>query len=129
MSKVPVELKYSNDHEWVLLEGNRATVGITDYAQQSLGDIVFLELPQVDDIIEAGDAFGVVESVKAASDLMMPLTGKVIEVNEELMDSPEIINEDPYEKGWMIVVEFTDASQIEDLLSSEQYEQLIEENA
>lgn len=127
MSNIPEELKYSKDHEWVKIDRNRATIGITDYAQDSMGDIVFIELPAVDDEIDMGDAFGVVESVKAASDLYLPLSGKVIEINEGLIDSPEIINEDPYGRGWMIVIELLEPSQVEDLLSADQYHKLLEE--
>ncbi|MEG6616472.1 glycine cleavage system protein GcvH [Peptococcaceae bacterium 1198_IL3148] len=128
MSKVMAGLMYSKEHEWVKIEGNRATIGITDYAQESLGDIVFLELPNVGDTFEAEDTFGVVESVKAASDLYTPLSGKVVEINEDLVDSPEAINEDPY-NAWMMVIEFDDDAAVNNLLSKEQYEEFLEENA
>ena len=129
MSKIPSDLKYSKEHEWVRVDGSRATVGITDYAQESLGDIVFVELPNVGDTFEAGEAIGVVESVKAASDIYTPVSGKVVEINETLVDAPEAINEDPYDKGWMLVIELADESQTDALLSDEEYKAYIEENA
>lgn len=127
MSNVPKYLKYSREHEWIKVDGNTGVVGITDFAQKSLGDIVFIELPGVGDEITAGDTFGVVESVKAASDLYAPVSGKVIEVNEEVLDSPQLVNEDPYGKGWMIKVEITNEAELEELLSPEDYEKLLEE--
>lgn len=127
MSKVLADLKYSKEHEWVKIEGNRATIGITDYAQDSLGDIVFLELPEVGDTLAADDTFGVVESVKAASDLFSPLTGKVVEINNDLLDSPEGINEEPY-NAWMIVLELSDPAEEAKLLTQEQYQKFLEEN-
>lgn len=123
----PKELKYTREHEWVLLEGNIATIGITDFAQDSLGDIVFLELPEEGREIESGEAFGVVESVKAVSDIYAPVSGRIIEVNKDLVDQPEIINEDPYGEGWMIKVEVNDSSELEELLTSEEYEDFIKE--
>jgi len=125
--KVIEGLKYSKDHEWVKVEGNRATVGITDFAQSELGDIVFVELPEVGDEIEANEPFGSVESVKTVSELYAPLSGKVVEINEELEDSPEFVNESPYEKAWMIVIEISDESQLESLMSPEEYEAMINE--
>ncbi|KAB2841746.1 glycine cleavage system protein GcvH, partial [bacterium] len=98
----PEDLKYTTEHEWVRIEGDVATVGITDYAQEQLGDIVFVELPEEEETIDKGDTFGVVESTKSVSDLYVPLTGAVVETNDPLLDSPEIINEDPYGEGWMI---------------------------
>ncbi|MCG7339474.1 glycine cleavage system protein GcvH [Staphylococcus sp. ACRSN] len=124
---VPNELKYSKEHEWVKIEGNTAVIGITEYAQNELGDIVFVELPEVDDEINEGDTFGSVESVKTVSELYAPLTGKVLSSNEELEDSPEFVNESPYEKAWMIKIELSDESQLEDLLSAEQYSEMIGE--
>ncbi|MBM7855251.1 glycine cleavage system H protein [Desulfohalotomaculum tongense] len=129
MANIPAELKYSREHEWIKLDGDRATIGITDYAQDSLGDIVFVELPSVGDTFEAEDTLGVVESVKAASDIYTPLSGRVVEINEELLDAPETINEDPYGKGWMVVMELSDPSQVENLLSKAEYEAYLEENA
>ena len=124
---VPNELKYSKEHEWVKVEGNVATIGITEYAQSELGDIVFVELPETDDEINEGDTFGSVESVKTVSELYAPISGKVVEVNEELEDSPESVNESPYEKAWMVKVEISDESQLEALLTAEKYSEMIGE--
>ena len=124
---VPSEFKYSKEHEWVKVEGNTATIGITEYAQGELGDIVFVELPDVDDEINEGDTFGSVESVKTVSELYAPVSGKIIETNEELEDSPEFVNESPYEKAWMVKVELSDESQLDELLSAEQYSEMIGE--
>ncbi len=129
MSNVPSDLKYSKEHEWVRIDGNRVTIGITDYAQDSLGDIVFVELPAVGDTLEKDDTFGVVESVKAASDIFTPLSGKVVEVNEALEEAPETINNDPYGEGWIVVLELSDPSELDDLLSAEEYQAFLEENA
>ena len=124
---VPSELKYSKEHEWVKVEGNTVTIGITEYAQGELGDIVVVELPEVDDEINEGDTNGSVESVKAVSELYAPVSGKVLESNEELEDSPEFVNESPYEKAWMVKVELSDESQLEELMSAEQYSEMIGE--
>lgn len=124
---VPAELRYSEEHEWVKSEDGKARIGITEFAQSELGDIVFVELPQVGDEIVADEPFGSVESVKTVSELYAPISGKVVEINEELEDSPEFVNESPYEKAWMVVVEPTDASQIDELLTAEKYAELIEE--
>ncbi|EOB9116779.1 glycine cleavage system protein GcvH [Staphylococcus aureus] len=124
---VPNELKYSKEHEWVKVEGNVATIGITEYAQSELGDIVFVELPETDDEINEGDTFGSVESVKTVSELYAPISGKVVEVNEELEDSAEFVNESPYEKAWMVKVEISDESQLEALLTAEKYSEMIGE--
>lgn len=124
--KVLSELRYSKDHEWVRVEGNRAYVGITDHAQDALGDIVFVELPEEGVDISVGDVLGAVESVKAASDIYAPVSGTVVKVNEELEDAPEMINEDPYE-AWIAVLEISDPSELEHLLSAEEYEKLCEE--
>lgn len=113
-------LFYSSDHEWVKVEGNNAYIGISDYAQHSLGDIVFVELPEVDTVFNSGDAFGVVESVKAASDMFIPLTGKVLEVNEKVVDNPELVNEDCYE-NWMLVIEIANKEELNELMNEEQY--------
>jgi len=123
----PEDLKYTKEHEWVLIEGGTATVGITDYAQDQLGDIVFVELPAVGDKVSKEDAFGVVESVKAVSDIYAPLSGKVIEVNDDLPDDPEMLNEDPYGDGWIIRIELTDPEEVEDLMTSAEYEQYVAE--
>lgn len=119
MSQVPQDLKYTKDHEWIRLDGDTATVGITDHAQQSLGDITFVEVPEVGDSFSAGDAFGVVESVKAASDLYMPVDGEVIEVNEGLEAAPETVNSDPYGDGWIIKLKVTGST--DDLLDAAAY--------
>lgn len=128
MTTTPKELHYSEEHEWVKVEGNLARIGITDFAQSELGDIVFVELPEVGDEVTANEPFGSVESVKTVSELYAPVSGKVVEVNEELNDNPEFVNESPYEKAWMIVVELSDASQVEDLMTAEQYEEMINED-
>ena len=123
----PKELRYSEEHEWVKVEGDQVRIGITDFAQSELGDIVFVELPEVGDEIKADEPFGSVESVKTVSELYAPLSGKVVEVNEDLDDSPEFVNESPYEKAWMVVVEPADKSEIEKLMTAEQYEEMISE--
>lgn len=122
---LPSELKYTKDHEWIKIEDNIAIVGITDFAQGELGDIVYVDVDTLDDTVEEGDVFGSVEAVKTVSDLFMPLTGEVIEFNEELEDEPELVNSDPYGKGWMIKLEISDASQIDNLLDAEDYKELI----
>ena len=123
----PKDLKYSAEHEWVKTEGGNVRIGITEFAQSELGDIVFVELPQVGDEIKAGDPFGSVESVKTVSELYAPISGKVLEVNTELEDSPEYVNESPYENAWMIVIEPSDTAEVDALLSPEKYEELISE--
>lgn len=117
---IPAELKYSTDHEWVRMDGDVAVIGVSDFAQDALGDLVFINLPEVGDAVTAGDAFGDVESVKAVSDLLSPVTGTVCEINEELLDAPEKINEDPY-GAWMIKVEGIEAT--EDLMDAAAYEE------
>ncbi|CAB1247507.1 glycine cleavage system protein GcvH [Clostridium sp. MT-14] len=121
--KILKEALYTKDHEWIKADGNKAYVGITDFAQDSLGDIVFVDLPEVGSEFEKGEVFGAVESVKAASDLYIPVSGKVLEVNEELADNPEYINQDSY-KNWIISVELSDNSQLKELLDAENYEKL-----
>jgi len=123
----PKELRYSEEHEWVKVEGEKVRVGITDFAQFELGDIVFVELPEVGDEISADEPFGSVESVKTVSELYAPVSGKVVEVNEDLNDSPEFVNESPYEKAWMIVVEPSDNSEVDKLMTAEQYEEMTKE--
>lgn len=123
----PEELKYTEEHEWVLVEEEVVTVGITDFAQDALGDVVFVELPEVGAVLEAGKPFGVVESVKAVSDVYAPVSGEVVEVNEELPEAPETINTSPYEDGWMIKIKLSDPSQLKDLMDSEEYQEFIEE--
>jgi len=120
---LPSELKYSEEHEWVRVEGNRAVIGITDFAQSELGDIVFVELPSVGDEIKAGETFGSVESVKTVSELYAPVSGKVVEVNGALNDAPEKVNDSPYGDGWMIVVEMADPSEADQLWSADQYKE------
>jgi len=121
VSNVPNNLKYSKEHEWVRVEGNRAYIGITDFAQSELGDIVFVELPEVGATLTANETFGTVESVKTVSDLYAPISGTIVEVNTELNDAPEKVNEQPYEGAWMLVVEVSDASELDNLLSSDDY--------
>ena len=123
----PEDVKYSKEHEWVLVEGGVATVGITDYAQDQLGDIVFVELPAVGDKVSKEDAFGVVESVKAVSDIYAPVSGKVLEVNDDLPENPEMLNEDPYGDGWIIKIEMNDPEELDDLMTAAEYEQYVAE--
>lgn len=128
MATVPADLKYTKEHEWAKLEGDRVRVGITAFAQEQLGDVVFVELPRVGAKVTAHQAFGVVESVKAVSDLFAPMTGQVVEVNTELAQKPELINKDPYGKGWMILVAPADAAAYGTLLSGAQYEAVLAES-
>ncbi len=121
----PKELRYSEEHEWVKTEGEKVRIGITEFAQSELGDIVFVELPEVGDELTVNEPFGSVESVKTVSELYAPISGKVVEVNEELNDSPEFVNESPYEKAWMIVVQPSDAGEVDKLMTSEQYDAMI----
>jgi len=123
---VPDNLRYTKDHEWVRVEGDRGTVGITDYAQSQLGDVVFLELPAVGRTVAAGETFGTVESVKAVSELFAPVSGEVLETNSALVGSPETVNTDPYGKGWMLVVKLGDPSQAAGLLNAAAYQALVE---
>ena len=123
----PDDLKYTKEHEWCRLSGNRAVIGITDHAQDQLGDIVYVELPDVGDTVKKGESFGVVESTKAVSELFAPITGKVVEVNDPLSDTPETINEDPYEEGWMIQVELSDQKELVELLDAAGYQKFLEE--
>lgn len=123
----PDDLRYSKEHEWVLVEGNVATIGITDYAQEQLGDIVFVELPAVGDKLSKEDTFGVVESVKSVNDIYAPISGKVLEVNDDLPDNPEIVNDDPYGDGWMIKVEVADAEELDDLMTADEYRDYVAE--
>jgi glycine cleavage system H protein len=125
MSKVPAELKYTKEHEWAKIDGDRARIGITAFAQEQLGDVVFVELPKVGAKVTSMKTFGVVESVKAVSDLFAPLTGEVVEVNAELPKKPEVVNSDPYGAGWMIVIKMSSPAEAGALLSPAQYEQLI----
>ncbi|MBT3214855.1 MAG: glycine cleavage system protein GcvH [Deltaproteobacteria bacterium] len=130
MSTIPKDNLYTRDHEWVRIEGNKAEVGITDHAQKALGDIVFVELPDIEDEIDAGDEFGSIESVKAVTSLFMPLSGRIIAVNTELKDGPEIINEECYDEGWVIRMEVTNQDESSELLSADDYKEfLLDEEA
>jgi glycine cleavage system H protein len=122
---IPSELKYTKDHEWIKIDGDAATIGITDFAQSELGDIVYVEVETLDETLDQEEVFGTVEAVKTVSDLFLPLTGEITDFNEKLEDEPELVNSDPYGDGWMIKMKFTDASQVEDLLSAEAYKELV----
>ncbi len=122
---IPATLKYTEDHEWIKIDGDTAIVGITDFAQGELGDIVYVEIETEGEDIEKGEVFGTVEAVKTVSDLFMPLSGTVVEFNTDLESSPETVNQDPYEKGWMIKIQLSDSSQIEGLLDAEAYKEVI----
>ncbi len=122
---IPSELKYTKDHEWIKIEGDTATVGITDFAQGELGDIVYVEVETLDETLDIEEVFGTVEAVKTVSDLFLPLSGEIVEFNEGLEDEPEKVNSDPYGEGWMIKIKFSDTSQIDDLMSAEDYKALI----
>jgi len=124
---IPEDRKYAKTHEWIKIEGNTAVAGITDHAQEALGDITFIELPAVGDVLERGSECGVIESVKAASDIYAPITGKAAEINSELQSRPEIVNESPYEKGWIFKLKKFDAEQLEDLLDAAEYEAILDE--
>ncbi|MBQ0714482.1 MAG: glycine cleavage system protein GcvH [Paraperlucidibaca sp.] len=121
MSQLPAELKYAASHEWARLDGDVVTVGITDHAQDALGDLVFVELPTVGDVVSAGQEAGVVESVKAASDIYAPVSGEIIAINEALVDAPEIVNTEPYTGGWLYQIKISDAAELDELLSAEAY--------
>lgn len=129
MTKIQEDLLYTKDDEWLRVEGDEATVGISDYAQDSLSDIVYLELPEVGESFAEGEVFGVVESVKAAADLFMPAGGEVIEVNEDLMDEPEVVNTDPYGQAWMVRIKLNDKDQLDDLMDAAAYSDYCEERA
>ncbi len=126
---IPSDLKYTEEHEWIRVEGNVATLGITDYAQEELGDIVNVELPEEGDEVHRDESFGAVESVKASSEIFSPLSGKILEVNEPLVDAPETINEDPYDEGWMVRIEMSDLSELDQLLDAAAYEAYIKEES
>jgi len=128
MSNVPSELKFLSSHEWVLIEGDIATIGVSDHAQELLGDLVFVELPEEGSSISAGDSVGVIESVKAASDTYAPVSGEVVEINSDLEDSPERINDDPYGDGWMYKVKMEDSAEVSDLLDADAYTDAIAED-
>ena len=122
---VPAELRYSKEHEWVRVEGDIATVGITDHAQEQLGDLVYLDLPKVGTAVRQFEKLGEIESVKAVSDLFSPVSGEVTERNEEAVKSPELVNQDPYGRGWLVRLSLSDASEVDKLLTAEQYEELV----
>ena len=125
---IPKEFRYSKEHEWVKVEGEKVRIGITFFAQSELGDIVFVELPEVGDDLTVGEPFGSVESVKTVSELYAPISGKVAEINEELSDNPEFVNESPYGQAWMVVIEPTNLAEIENLMTAEQYEEMTKED-
>ena len=122
---VPAELKYTKEHEWIRVEGEEAVVGITDYAQSQLGDIVFVECETVGDALEAGETFGTIEAVKTVSDLYLPVAGEVLEFNEELEGEPELVNKDPYGKGWIVKIKISDETEVDGLLSADAYKAII----
>ena len=122
---LPDDLKYTKEHEWVRVDDNTATIGITDFAQEELGDIVFVELEEIGDTFDQEEVFGTVEAVKTVSELFAPVSGEIVEINEELEDDPELVNNDPYGKGWMVKLKISDASELEQLLSAEDYEEII----
>ncbi|WP_456437787.1 glycine cleavage system protein GcvH [Psychroserpens sp.] len=122
---IPSDLKYTKDHEWIKIEGDTATIGITDFAQSELGDIVYVEVETVDETFDIEEIFGTVEAVKTVSDLFLPLSGEITEFNESLEDEPEKVNSDPYGEGWMIKMKFSDASQVENLLSADDYKAIV----
>lgn len=122
---IPLDLKYTKDHEWIKIDGDIATVGITDFAQSELGDIVYVEVETVDEELEREEVFGTVEAVKTVSDLFLPLTGKIVEFNETLESDPELVNNDPYGEGWMIKIKVSDTAQINDLMSADGYKEVV----
>mgnify|MGYP001070889618 FL=1 len=122
----PEEVKYTEEHEWVMVEGDVVTIGITDFAQDQLGDVVFVELPEVGEQLQSGKPFGVVESVKAVSDVYAPVTGEVVEVNDNLPDDPEMINNSPYDEGWMLKIKLSDPTQLDELMDVDAYQAFIE---
>ena len=126
--EIPLNLKYTKDHEWISMDGNIATVGITDFAQRELGDIVYIEVETIGETLNADDVFGTVEAVKTVSDLFLPMTGKIIEFNESLDSSPEDVNTDPYGNGWMVKIEIENIDELDNLLSADQYKELIGED-
>ena len=122
---IPEELKYTKDHEWIRIDGEILTIGITDFAQSELGDIVYVEVDTLDETLEAEAVFGTVEAVKTVSDLFLPVSGEIIEFNEALEDAPEQVNQDPYGAGWLVKIDMSDATQVEGLLNADQYQELI----
>ncbi len=122
--KIPDNIKYTKNHEWLRVEGNEAYVGITDFAQSELGDVVFVEVETVGETIKKGESFGSVEAVKTVSDIFMPVSGEILEFNKNIEDSPELVNQDPYEKGWIIKIKITNPDEVNELLSSEKYKEI-----
>ncbi len=122
---IPANLKYTKDHEWINLEGNTAVIGVTDYAQGELGDVVFIEIETLGELLDKEEVFGTIEAVKTVSDLFMPVAGEIIEINPQLEDNPELVNKDPYGDGWLIKIKVSDASQLSELLNSQAYQELI----
>jgi glycine cleavage system H protein len=129
MANYPDNLSYTKDHEWLRLAGDVAYIGISDFAQEALGDIVYVELPKVGDSFEASDPFGSVESVKSVNELFIPVSGEILEVNEALADAPELVNNDPYRDGWMIKIKVVDSTELDSLLSAAEYEDFLKEQA
>ncbi|HCP34491.1 MAG: glycine cleavage system protein GcvH [SAR324 cluster bacterium] len=125
MSDIPEDLVYTSEHEWMRIDGNKAEIGITNHAQNELGDIVYVELPILDDEIDSGEEFGTIESVKAVSPLYMPVSGRIIEVNSELQEHPELVNEDCYDEGWLVRIEITNAEDTDELLDPEAYKAIL----
>ncbi|MDD3494656.1 MAG: glycine cleavage system protein GcvH [Dysgonamonadaceae bacterium] len=121
----PENVKYSHDHEWIRVEGQEAYVGITDFAQSELGEIVYVDIPTIGDTLESGEVFGSIEAVKTVSDLLMPVSGKILEMNDELEDAPELVNKDPYGKGWIIKIAVQKPEELDNLLTAEQYKDFI----
>jgi len=124
---IPTDLKYTKDHEWIKVEGNVATVGVTDFAQSQLGDVVFVEIETEGETLDKEEVFGTIEAVKTVSDMFMPVTGKIVAVNEQLADTPEVVNKDPYGDGWMIKIELSDASEVDELLTPDKYKETVDE--
>lgn len=125
----PEDLKYHKEHTWVKISGKKGTIGITDYAQESLGDIVYIDMPEIDNAVEAGSEMSEIESTKATSSVISPMSGKIVKVNEELSETPEIINEDPYGKGWIAVIELENPSEAEDLMDATEYQKFVEDES
>ncbi len=125
----PEDVRYHKEHTWVRVSGKKGTIGITDYAQDALGDIVYIDLPEVDSVVEANSEISEIESTKATSSVISPVSGKILEVNEELSESPEIINEEPYDKGWIAVIELDNPAELDDLLESSEYSKYVEEES
>ncbi len=126
---VPEGLYYTEDHEWLKVENGVGTTGITDFAQEELGDIVFVELPEVGDEFQQHDNFGVIESVKAVSDLYLPVSGEITEINEKLLDQPELVNDEPYQGGWIVKIKLSDEEELDELMDTEEYQEFLEEEA